>query len=139
MVPQKRGRKRTTKKEKHQLSVLQSRQGRGGWHTNHELTAVSRVLEVGALSRQGPGTCFYLVGEQVAHLRYIINETSSTRESRDMKSRGTSERTEKTREQDLVLGPRQRRAQHPKQTRHLTQSGQQLPRINENGTKAFTQ
>ena len=33
----------------------------------------------------------YLIREQVAHLRHIINETSSSGESRDVKSRGASE------------------------------------------------
>lgn len=55
---------------------------------------------------RGQGLAFYLVGEQVAHLRHIINETSSSGESRDVKSRGASECTERTRAQDLVLGPR---------------------------------
>lgn len=44
--------------------------------------------------REAP-PAFYLVGEQVAHLRHVIYETSTSWESRDVERRGASQGTGK--------------------------------------------
>lgn len=72
---------------------------------------VGATLEGGA--SQG-GEPLYLVGEQVAHLRNVINETSSSWKSRNMKSWGASKCTEKIRVQwMLFLGLKQYKKWYP--------------------------
>ena len=76
---------------------VETKIGWRGWCLHHDAGAKSLTR----LGRQG--TCFYLVGEQVAHLGNIINETASSWKSWDVKSRGAAKCTERTRVQWILL------------------------------------